>query len=86
MDGLATFNGVIFQSLYYIYIYSLNWAFPIKICPLTVVVVGVGVVVVNLFACSSSTPELVGQYQPTWYKASLGQGYSSLFKRRAIPT
>ena len=58
----------------------LKWAFLIKICPLTVVVV---VVVVNFSPFHLLLQNHWANFNQTWHKASLGDGDSSLFKWRA---
>ena len=61
----------------------LKWAFLIKICPLSVVVVVV--VVVNFSHFHLLLQNHWANFNQTCHKASLGEGDSSLFKWRAPP-
>ena len=68
--------------------WRLKWAFLIKICPLSVVVVGdlVGVVVVvNFSHFYLHLPNHWTNINQTWHNVSLGEGDSSLSKCRALP-
>ena len=57
----------------------LKWAFLIKICLLSIVVV------VNFSHFHLLLQNHWTNFNQTWHKASLGEGDSSLFKRRAPP-
>ena len=59
----------------------LKWAFLIKICPLSVVVV----VVVNFSHFHLLLQNHWANFNQNWHKASLGKGDSSLFKWRTPP-
>ena len=61
----------------------LKWAFPNKICPLSVVVVVV--VVVNFSHFHLLLQNQWANFNQSWHKASLGKGDSSLYKWRAPP-
>ena len=64
----------------------LKWAFLIKICQLSVVVVVVvNVVVVNFSHFHLLLQNHWANFNQTWHKASLGAGDSSLFKWRVSP-
>ena len=60
----------------------LKWAFLIKICPLSVVVVGI---VVNFSHFHLLLQNHWVSFNQTWHNASFGEGNSSLFKCRALP-
>ena len=57
----------------------LKWAFLIKICPLSVVVI------VNFSHFHLLLQNHWANFNQTWHKASLGEGDSSLFKWRTPP-
>ena len=63
----------------------LRWDFLIQICPLSVVVVGVVVVVIKFSHFHLLFQKHWAKFKQTWHKASLGEGESSLFKWRAPP-
>ena len=63
----------------------LKCAFPIKICPLSVVVVVFVVVVINFSHFHLLLQNHWANFNQTWHKASLSEGDLILFKWRARP-
>ena len=78
---IYTFNGWFSVSFLAHLSRRLKWAFLIKICPLSVVVV----VVVNFSHFHLLLQNHWANFNQTWHKAPLGKGDSSLFKWRAPP-
>ena len=60
--------------------WRLKWAFVIKICPLSVVLV-----IVNFSHFHPLLQNHRANFNQTWHKASLGEGNSSLFKEGPRP-
>ena len=65
--------------------WRLKWAFLIKICLLSAVVIVVDIVIVNFSHIHFLLQNHWTNFIQTWHKASLGNEDSSLFKWRAQP-